>query len=115
MSQPRVCHNLPLRRLAPQRAPQGDVHGGAQGEAEAAAVDDDHGGGREGSTLMYLSISIAFIVASTGIALVVTDLKRVLSVVGSTGSTTVSYILPGGMPRHVTYVTYVSYVTHVSA
>jgi amino acid permease len=41
-------------------------------------------------------ITAAFLLLSTSIALSLDDLGIVLSVVGATGSTTVSYILPGG-------------------
>ena len=43
----------------------------------------------------YYIISILYIVASWAIACSVSDLGIVLSIVGATGSTTVSYILPG--------------------
>lgn len=66
-------------------------------EEEAAANHDyDHGGGREGSVVAFLVITCVFLITSLLIALTVTDLSLVLSIVGATGSTTVSYILPGG-------------------
>jgi len=50
----------------------------------------------QGSSLrLHLLVSTVFVFASGAIALLVTDLGIVLSVVGATGSTIVSYILPG--------------------
>ena len=45
--------------------------------------------------VLHMAITTVFVLASGSIALVVTDLGLILSVVGATGSTTVSYILPG--------------------
>ena len=45
---------------------------------------------------LHLVLTSLFLVLSTAIALSVHNLGIVLSVVGATGSTTVSYILPGG-------------------
>ena len=47
------------------------------------------------SLTMHAAVTTAFLLASTAIALSVTDLGVVLSLVGATGSTIVSYILPG--------------------
>mmetsp|Transcript_39714 Transcript_39714/g.104885 ORF Transcript_39714/g.104885 Transcript_39714/m.104885 type:complete len:479 (-) Transcript_39714:273-1709(-) len=60
-----------------------------------AATPDDHGGVQPTSNAMHYGISLCFILASVAIALSVDDLGLVLKVVGATGSTTVSYILPG--------------------
>ena len=45
--------------------------------------------------VLHWTISSLFVCATGGIALVVSDLGLVLSVVGATGSTIVSYVLPG--------------------
>ena len=44
----------------------------------------------------YITVTTCFLVGSFGIAFVISDLGVVLSLVGATGSTIVSYILPGG-------------------
>ena len=44
---------------------------------------------------LFLLVTTAFLVLSTVIALLVSDLSLILSIVGATGSTTVSYLLPG--------------------
>jgi Transmembrane amino acid transporter protein len=46
-------------------------------------------------TIMFFVFQMVFLVASLLIALSVNDLGVVLSIVGATGSTVVSYILPG--------------------
>ena len=45
--------------------------------------------------VIFIIITIIFLISSLGIAIVVTDLGVILSIVGATGSTIVSYILPG--------------------
>ena len=47
------------------------------------------------SALLFYGVSTGFLVASSAIALSIKDLGVVLSFVGATGSTIVSYILPG--------------------
>ena len=42
-------------------------------------------------------MTIAFLVVSYGVAMSVTDLGIILALVGATGSTMVSYILPGAI------------------
>ncbi|KAL1528762.1 hypothetical protein AB1Y20_010092 [Prymnesium parvum] len=64
-------------------------------QAESEPAVDDHGNGVESSVLLYLSISAIFLCSSAAIALVVSDLTLILTIVGATGSTAVSYILPG--------------------
>ena len=61
----------------------------------AAPPADDHGGVQPSSNAMHYGITSVFVCASVAIALAVDDLGLVLKVVGATGSTTVSYILPG--------------------
>ncbi|KAF5387351.1 hypothetical protein D9757_005793 [Collybiopsis confluens] len=60
---------------------------------EEEAVDD-HGSGAMTST-KHTVLTLAIIVSTYTIAYLVDDLKIVLSFVGSTGSTTISFILPG--------------------
>lgn len=55
-----------------------------------------HGPGLDDHAL-YLAITSVFVAASGTLAFVVSDLGLVLSVVGATGSTIVSYILPGAV------------------
>ena len=47
------------------------------------------------SPTAHAAVTVVFLVASFGIAMVVHDLGIVLSVVGATGSTTITFILPG--------------------
>ncbi|KAF9643712.1 hypothetical protein BDM02DRAFT_3220784 [Thelephora ganbajun] len=58
------------------------------------SVVDEHGGG-DMSTLKHAVLTIAITASGFAIAYFVNDLQMVLSFVGSTGSTTVSFILPG--------------------
>lgn len=51
--------------------------------------------GREMSDLRFAAISTAIIVLSYIVAMTVSSLEKVLAYVGSTGSTTISFILPG--------------------
>ncbi|KAJ7887939.1 transmembrane amino acid transporter protein-domain-containing protein [Mycena leptocephala] len=57
-------------------------------------VDDDHAAG-EMSTLKHSLLTTAIVASGFTIAFFVNDLQMVLSFVGSTGSTTISFILPG--------------------
>lgn len=66
---------------------------------EAPAPVDSHGGGvvldEEAQKVRYTIVTCCFLGFSLLIALTVTNLSTVLAFVGATGSTTVSYILPG--------------------
>ncbi|KAG8463571.1 hypothetical protein KFE25_003844 [Diacronema lutheri] len=81
-------------RLA--RAFDGEAHDTAQllsagssvSERDAPPPSDDY-------TARYWLYTALFVVCSWRIALAVTNLGKVMAVVGATGSTTVSYILPG--------------------
>ncbi|KAF7356256.1 Aa-trans domain-containing protein [Mycena venus] len=57
-------------------------------------VDDDHAAG-EMSPLKHTILTAAIVISGFTIAFFVNDLQMVLSFVGSTGSTTISFILPG--------------------
>ncbi|GMI11829.1 hypothetical protein TrVE_jg6533 [Triparma verrucosa] len=48
-----------------------------------------------GENVMFYGITTAFLLASFSLAMIVTSLGTILNVVGATGSTMVSYILPG--------------------
>lgn len=61
----------------------------------APGVDLDHSGAKEMSNMMFFSLTVGIIVVSYVIAFFVSELGLVLSFVGSTGSTTICYILPG--------------------
>lgn len=61
----------------------------ATGGTDAAAA------ATQPSKLLFYSVSTGFLVSSAAIALSIDDLGVVLSFVGATGSTIVSYILPG--------------------
>ncbi|CAK5273800.1 unnamed protein product [Mycena citricolor] len=63
-------------------------------EGDDDAFDEDHAGG-EMSTLKHTLLTTAIVVSGFSIAFFVNDLQLVLSFVGSTGSTTISFILPG--------------------
>ncbi|KAJ7314363.1 transmembrane amino acid transporter protein-domain-containing protein [Mycena albidolilacea] len=63
-------------------------------EDDEEAVDEDHAGG-EMSPLKHTLLTAAIVVSGFTIAFFVNDLQMVLSFVGSTGSTTISFILPG--------------------
>jgi len=57
-------------------------------------IDEDHASA-EMSPLKHTLLTAAIIISGFTIAFFVDDLKMVLSFVGSTGSTTISFILPG--------------------
>ncbi|KAF9778304.1 transmembrane amino acid transporter protein-domain-containing protein [Thelephora terrestris] len=59
-----------------------------------ASVVDDHGTG-EMSIFKHSTLTVAIVLSGFTIAYFVDNLQMVLSFVGSTGSTTVSFILPG--------------------
>nr|GAT55261.1 predicted protein [Mycena chlorophos] len=63
-------------------------------EGEDEVVDADHATG-EMSPLKHTLLTAAIIISGFTIAFFVDDLQMVLSFVGSTGSTTISFILPG--------------------
>ncbi|KIK61722.1 hypothetical protein GYMLUDRAFT_42750 [Collybiopsis luxurians FD-317 M1] len=69
----------------------GEIMKQADNEEEAV---DDHGSGAMSNT-KHTILTVAIIVSTFTIAYLVDDLKIVLSFVGSTGSTTISFILPG--------------------
>ncbi|KAH7037264.1 transmembrane amino acid transporter protein-domain-containing protein [Microdochium trichocladiopsis] len=60
-----------------------------------AAGRSDHGSGAAMSELRFALLSTAILVLSYTVALSVTSLERVLAYVGATGSTSISFILPG--------------------
>ncbi|KAJ7117491.1 transmembrane amino acid transporter protein-domain-containing protein [Mycena epipterygia] len=63
-------------------------------EDDVPEVDDDHAAG-EMSALKHTLLTTAIVASGFTIAYFVNDLQLVLSFVGSTGSTTISFILPG--------------------
>ncbi|KAG0013374.1 hypothetical protein BGZ80_011117 [Entomortierella chlamydospora] len=64
--------------------------------ATSAHQHDDHGGPLpETSELKYNIMTLAILIGSYIIAMTVSELEVVLSLVGSTGSTAISFILPG--------------------
>jgi len=69
------------------------VKSSAAGEEEE--IEDEHGGSPDMSPLKHALLTIAIVVSGFTIAFFVDDLQLVLSFVGSTGSTTISFILPG--------------------
>jgi len=56
------------------------------GSSSATSDDQD---------ILFLAVTISFLLCSFGIALTVKDLGVILAIVGATGSTLVSYVLPG--------------------
>ncbi|KEY65713.1 hypothetical protein S7711_05544 [Stachybotrys chartarum IBT 7711] len=63
--------------------------------AAAGAARGDHGGGAPMSDTRFAIITTVILILSYITALSVTSLARVLAFVGSTGSTSISFILPG--------------------
>ncbi|KAF9940725.1 hypothetical protein BGZ67_006901 [Mortierella alpina] len=63
--------------------------------AEGGEVDDHGAPIQEIPQLKYIIMTMAILIGSYLIAITVSDLKVVLSLVGSTGSTAISFILPG--------------------
>lgn len=59
------------------------------------AASGDHGAGAPMSDLRFAIITTCILTLAYGAALSVTSLDRVLAFVGSTGSTSISFILPG--------------------
>ncbi|KAK7024960.1 aa-trans domain-containing protein [Favolaschia claudopus] len=70
------------------------VADGEGDEDEGTEMDEDHAAA-EMSPLKHTLLTAAIVIASFSLAFFVNDLKLVLSFVGSTGSTTISFILPG--------------------
>ncbi|KAI0031435.1 transmembrane amino acid transporter protein-domain-containing protein [Vararia minispora EC-137] len=70
--------------------------GGADGDDHAASCEDDedHTAG-EMTSFKFLALTTVIVTGGFSIAYFVDDLQMVLSFVGSTGSTTISFILPG--------------------
>ncbi|EKM50015.1 uncharacterized protein PHACADRAFT_130518 [Phanerochaete carnosa HHB-10118-sp] len=64
-------------------------------DTEDAEIEDEHGGSSDMGPLKHTVLTIAIIVSGFTVAYFVDDLQMVLSFVGSTGSTTISFILPG--------------------
>ncbi|KAF9959972.1 hypothetical protein BGZ72_008301 [Mortierella alpina] len=63
--------------------------------AEGGELDDHGAPVHEIPQLKYIIMTMAILIGSYLIAITVSDLKVVLSLVGSTGSTAISFILPG--------------------
>ena len=95
----RLPSNPALQELTAKcssRAPYGPTSSTSVVDAPQVELDEHgHAVGADSALAPHLIITTGFILAATAIALVVTDLGVVLEVVGATGSTTVSYILPG--------------------
>ncbi|KIP03412.1 hypothetical protein PHLGIDRAFT_26130 [Phlebiopsis gigantea 11061_1 CR5-6] len=64
-------------------------------DADDIEIEDEHGGSTEMGPLKHTVLTVAIIASGFTIAYFVDDLQMVLSFVGSTGSTTISFILPG--------------------
>ncbi|CAL1714589.1 unnamed protein product [Somion occarium] len=58
-------------------------------------AEDEHGGSHDMSKLKHTLLTLAIVASGFTIAYFVDNLQMVLSFVGSTGSTTISFILPG--------------------
>ncbi len=78
------------RRRSGARASDGD------GEAAGSAAKPPMPWSLRHAFKLHVAVTAAFLLASTGIALAVDDLGIVLSMVGATGSSIVSFVLPGG-------------------
>jgi hypothetical protein len=68
--------------------------GGGQAEAEAGGGEEPVPPGRS-ELWLHVGLTVGMLCGSWAVATLVRDLGVVLSVVGATGSTLVSYILPG--------------------
>lgn len=80
----------------PSKARQIDGGSSSPSNGPASAADHGHGaGGPQMSDLRFALITTVIIVGSYAVALSVSSLDRVLAYVGSTGSTSISFILPG--------------------
>jgi len=66
-----------------------------RGPLLSAAGRSDHGSGAAMSELRFALLSTAILILSYAVALSVSSLERVLAYVGATGSTSISFILPG--------------------
>lgn len=64
-------------------------------DSDDIEIEDEHGGSPGMSPLKHVLLTVAIIASGFTIAYFVDDLQMVLSFVGSTGSTTISFILPG--------------------
>ncbi|KIK08887.1 hypothetical protein K443DRAFT_671943 [Laccaria amethystina LaAM-08-1] len=80
--------------VAPPVKPVIVEDGDAEDEPEDDENEDDHGH-VEMSTLKHTLLTTGIIASGFTVAYFVDDLRMVLSFVGSTGSTTISFILPG--------------------
>ncbi|OCH96252.1 hypothetical protein OBBRIDRAFT_765760 [Obba rivulosa] len=72
--------------VAHKRTPNGE---------EVEEAEDEHGGSPDMSPLKHCLLTVGVVVSGFVIAYFVDDLQTVLSFVGATGSTTISFILPG--------------------
>ncbi|KAI0924501.1 hypothetical protein AcW2_005375 [Taiwanofungus camphoratus] len=64
-------------------------------DGEVEEEVDEHGGSSDMSSVKHTLLTIMIVASGFTIAYFVDDLQMVLSFVGSTGSTTISFILPG--------------------
>ncbi|EMD39143.1 hypothetical protein CERSUDRAFT_134012 [Gelatoporia subvermispora B] len=62
---------------------------------EVEEVEDEHGGSPDMSPLKHTLLTVGIVLSGFTIAYFVDNLQMVLSFVGATGSTTISFILPG--------------------
>ena len=69
----------------------------AKGSIHETTIDKAIRKDDDSETFLFNCITCTFLALSLLISLVVTDLGTILAVVGATGSTMVSYILPGGI------------------
>jgi amino acid permease len=80
--------------------------------AEGDETDDDPHASSEMSSTRHTAITAAIIASGFTIAYFVNDLRLVLAFVGSTGSTTISFILPGLFYWKVSWLTDHRHDTH---
>ncbi|KAF9193256.1 hypothetical protein BGZ51_003775 [Haplosporangium sp. Z 767] len=82
-----------------QQDDHGDEHAHAPSRSSATITSadiDDHGGpAQEISQSKFVIMTFAILFGSYAIAIAVSELQLILSLVGSTGSTAISFILPG--------------------
>lgn len=85
-----------IKMSSPRRRDYSGVEDQWTDDDPSSAEAKKNAGVDEGeSELLFLAVTITFLLCSFGIALTVDDLGVILALVGATGSTLVSYVLPG--------------------
>ncbi|PPQ63803.1 hypothetical protein CVT24_009798, partial [Panaeolus cyanescens] len=91
----RNCLDKVFHHGDPAAVPKSRDADGAEDEEVTAELEGDEHAHAEMSTLKHVVLTSAIIASGFTIAFLVDNLELVLSFVGATGSTTISFILPG--------------------